>query len=194
MTALSRMFTLAAVLAASLALSSCYTQLGSAESVRSDHARTSARAASAQAGAEAPTWTGQTAQLGLRYEVEEPVYEEGYEVEYYEGETYAEGERGYDDVQVTRYRYDEDYYDSYDYYGSSYGGYVDPYYVAYAPYYYSPRWRWYYLYSPYYPAPSWAYGYDPFFDLHYRHGWGWGLSISFGSPYYYRPYYSPYHY
>lgn len=175
MNALSRTFSLAALLVAAFGLSSCYTQLGATEPARSDRYRTAAPAAEATP----------TAPVGLRYETDEPVYEE----EYYEEGTYG------DDVQVTRYRYDDDVYDRRDYYGGSYGGYYsyDPYY-DYAPYYYSSRWRWHHLYSPYYPAPAWAYAYDPFFDLRWRRGWGWSVSISFGSPYYHRPYYSPYYY
>ena len=117
---------------------------------------------------------------------------------YYDEGTY-EGEPagGYDDVQVTRYRYDDEVYDaSYyndGYYGGGYYGGIPYYYVSYAPYYQSHRWRWHYLYSPFYPAPAWAYHYDPFFDIRYRSGWSIGISFTFGSPFY-GGYYSPFYY
>ena len=193
MNVLSRTLAPLVLLVACFGLSSCYTQLGAAETNRSDRYRVPAAtaASTAQPATEAPAVTGQTAHVGVDYTLEEPVYdgEAAYQDALADGVYRSEYE---DDVQVTRYHYDESYYDSYDYYGSDYGGYV-PYYDAYAPYYYPHRWQWYYLYSPYYPAPRWAYGFDPFFDLHYRHGWGWSFGITFGSPYYYRPYYSPFY-
>src|SRR5690606_24278507 len=124
-------------------------------------------------------------------------YEDGYaegdgyyaeEGGYYDEGTYeGESASGYDDVQVTRYRCDDEVYDaSYyndGYYGGGYYGGIPYYYVSYAPYYQSHRWRWHDLYSPFYPAPAWAYHYDPFFDIRYRSGWSIGISFTFGSPF-----------
>lgn len=217
MNVLARSLSSVVLLATCFGLSGCYTQLGQ-EPSRSDRYRIPAQPAAQPstqaeptAEASAPTWTGQ-ARVGLGYEAggerAQGDYAEYYGDEAYADETRAEGYYGdgealgegyYDDVQVTRYRYDDaaysnyDEYGDYDYYGGSYGydRYYDPYYVSYAPYYYPHRWQWYYLYSPYYPAPRWAYAYDPYFDVRYRRGWS--VSVHIGSPYSYRPYYDPFY-
>src|SRR6056297_2638024 len=134
MNALSRSLAVLVLVASCFGLSSCYTQLAAADSPRGTTDgyripadRTAQSAPAAQNEAAPPAWNG-AARVGLGHGVDyaeddyvEGEYaEEGYRDDYrYEdgyGQDdgyYTEGTYGssYDDVQVTRYRYEDEYYE-----------------------------------------------------------------------------------
>ncbi len=154
---------LALVVALGLGVTGCYTQLGASGQTTSDSHTVES----------APTWSGEAAAPGARVGLN-GMAQEDYVAEYGESayvteEYYGEADGGYyqDQVAVSRYYADDDYYDAY--YGRTT-------YVSH--HYYYPRYRSYYYpsyYSPYHYG-SWASYYDPF----YRPGWSFHIGMSFG--------------
>ncbi|MEL6612975.1 MAG: hypothetical protein AAFQ53_12830, partial [Bacteroidota bacterium] len=205
-----------------LLLSGCYTQLANASdrydrrptySPRYEDPKTDARdqGYADEGYATAPVEDAEP--LSARVGVQAPVYTEGevygqdayatdgYAEEGYVGDGYYdegtyEGGYGEDDVNVTRYYYeDENVYYEDAYHGGSYGGgYYDSYYGRgyHRPYRWS-RWR------PLWYRPAWAFHdpllwdpffYDPFFhDPFYRPGFSVSFSFGFGRGFYHRPFY-----
>jgi hypothetical protein len=152
-------------LALVLAVSGCYTQLSATNPSPSGQttAPVPAERGDAMEG-QAAARVGLNGMAVESYVAEHGDYEGAYDEYYYE-DGYAT-----DDVAVTRYQADADYYDAY------YGGSYSPTYVSH--HYYYPRWQRRY-YAPVHFTPAWGHFYDPY---SYRPGWSFSMSFGYGVP------------